>query len=280
MHKSSPYTVAALVSVVIQLLRLPVLYVCESTSVSFCTRRKVYTVKTVWFKSLGATISTLSLFIIGTQHRTHLSCFSAYQGTTEVCYFWIMSLEQIFAWINITDTDVHAWAFTVFSCHWPNESRDGLCKKYLNQCCRALTIPSNNCAHFLSQVMASYLFDSGLLVDGATFICLHLLVGWEMWPCQRNPPRHRCLVKRTRRLADVWGLRDCGVHQQTIVNSTAVFQTTVSLRLGGGVQTATIMVPSEEWSSFQWHFYILSHSLSPAHWDRRCYLLSSVYLKC
>lgn len=78
--------------------------------------------------------------------------------------------------------------------------------------------------------------------------------------------------------------QDCSAHQQTIVKkkkkNTSAFQTTVSLRLGGGVQTETIRFPSEEWSSFQCHFYILSHSLSPAHWDCRCYLLPSVYLKC
>lgn len=43
---------------------------------------------------------------------------------------------------------------------------------------------------------------------------------------------------------------------------------------------ATIRVPSEEWSSFQCHFYILSHSLSPVRRDSRCYLLPCVYLKC
>lgn len=36
------------------------------------------------------------------------------------------------------------------------------------------------------------------------------------------------------------------MHEQTIVNSISVFQTTVSVRLGGGVQTATIRVPSDE----------------------------------
>lgn len=48
----------------------------------------------------------------------------------------------------------------------------------------------------------------------------------------------------------------------------------------GGVQTETIRFPSEGWSSFQWHFYILSHSLSPAHWDFWCYLSPNVYFKC
>lgn len=70
----------------------------------------------------------------------------------------------------------------------------------------------------------------------------------------------------------------CDIRVVLKCTSTDDKQTTVSLRLGGGVQTETIRFPSKEGSSFQCHFYILSHSLSPVHWDYRCYLLPSVYL--
>ena len=145
-----------------------------------------------------------------------------------------------------------------------------------------------NRSAFNYQVKTSCVAHSELLV-GTTFICLYLQYLKAEICVISDSTQHfqhsNALIRFSAhnfttvwQLSNVWSHGSAArVHQQTIVNSISGFQTTVSLKVGGGVQTATITVPSEEWSSFECHFYILSHSLSPAHWDCWCYLLPNVF---
>lgn len=149
---------------------------------------------------------------------------------------------------------------------------------FLNKTLLFLPKCKQNC--FDDQVKTSYLALS--LPNRAAFICRHLQASQAQKSVTFDLDKkssvlcqiiRACVVRVTHHslhsLSTFQGLeqRHGTSHQQTSPKSIGRFQTTASVKLGGGVQTATIRVPSEEGSSFQCHFYILSHSLSPVHGD-------------